>query len=80
MHPEEIGQSISIQLKNIAFLRFEQQEKYSNINSPFSRIYLVTEGEGQLVIGHETIKLEAGYIYLIPGFTTCNYLFNKIFS
>ena len=77
MYPVEIGQSISIQLKNIAFLRFDQPEQYSNINSPFSRIYLITEGEGQLTIGNEKIKLEAGFLYLIPSFTTCNYEFNE---
>ena len=77
MYPVEIGQSISIELKNIARLGFPQTEGWSNINSPFSRMYLVTEGEGQLAIGNETIKLEAGYLYLIPSFTTCNYQFNE---
>jgi len=77
MYMEEIGQSISVQLKNIAYLRFDQDAKYPNINSPFSRMYLITEGEGELAIGHETIKLEAGYLYLVPGFTTCTYHFNE---
>ena len=77
MYTEEIGQSIAVQLKNIARLLFDQTESWSNINSPFSRMYLITAGEGQLMIGNETIKLEAGYIYLIPGFTTCNYQFNE---
>ncbi len=80
MYPEEIGQSISVQLKNIAQLRFEQSESWSNINSPFSRMYLVTEGKGHLVIGNETISLEAGHLYLIPSFTTCNYLFKQELS
>ncbi len=80
MHIEEIGQSIAIELKNIAQLRFDQTENWSNINSPFSRMYLVTEGEGQLAIGHETIRLEAGHLYLIPSYSTCNYLFNKNLS
>jgi AraC-like DNA-binding protein len=43
-------------------------------------MYLVTEGEGQLAIGHETIRLEAGHLYLIPSYNTCNYLFNKELS
>jgi len=77
MYPVEIGQSISIELKNIARLGFPQTEIWSNINSPFSRMYLVTEGKGQLAIGNDTIKLEAGYLYLIPNFTTCNYQFNE---
>jgi len=77
MIPEEIGRSITVQLKNIAHLRFEQTESYSNINSSFSRMYYITEGDGQLVIGNEKIRLETGYLYLIPAFTTCNYQFNQ---
>lgn len=61
----------------MAYVRFDQPEHYLNINSPFTRLYLVSEGEGQLMIGNETIKLEAGYLYLIPSFTTCNYHFNE---
>lgn len=80
MYIEEIGQSITAELKNIALLRFDKTESWANINSPFSRMYLVTEGEGQLVIGNETIKLEGGYLYLIPSFTTCNYRFDKELS
>jgi hypothetical protein len=52
MYPEEIGQSITVQLKNIARLLFDQTEGWSNINSHFSRMYLVTPGEGQLMIGN----------------------------
>jgi AraC family transcriptional regulator len=76
MYLEEIGQSIKIELKNIAYQRFHKYEGYQNINSPFSRMYLVFEGEGQLVIGHEEIILEPGYLYLIPSFTSCTYHFN----
>ena len=77
MYLEEIGQSISVQLKNIAFLRFDKPAKYHNINSPFSRLYLVSEGEGLLTTGNEEIKLERGHMYLLPAFTTCTYTFNE---
>ncbi len=80
MYLDEIGQSISVQLKNVAYLRFDQPAKYPNINSPFSRMYLIKEGEGQLVIGKETIKLEPGFLYLIPSFTTCTYNFNELLA
>jgi len=77
MYNDEIGKSISVLLKNIAYLRFDQGSCYPSINSPFARMYFITEGEGQLSIGGETIKLEPGYLYLIPSFTTCTYQFNK---
>jgi AraC family transcriptional regulator len=80
MYLDEIGQSISVILKNIAFLRLEQPAQYRNINSPFARMYLITGGDGHLSIGNETIMLEPGNMYLVPSFTSCTYQFNKGFA
>ena len=68
---------IRFELKNIAYLRFLQQSEYTDIISPYSRMYLITEGNGHVVIGNLTIQLEAGYLYLIPSFVHCSYVFNK---
>lgn len=76
MYSEEIGQSLIFQLRNIAYKRFDSPSEYSNIISPFSRIYLITEGEGKLIIGKKKISLEAEYMYIIPAFTSCSYFFN----
>lgn len=76
MQAEEIGQSIKFHLKNVALSRFRQLAEYPNIISPFSRMYLITEGEGYLVYAGKKTKLEAGYIYLIPSYTLCTYVFN----
>jgi AraC-like DNA-binding protein len=40
-------------------------------------MYLITKGDGKLIMGNNTIKLEAGYLYLIPSFIHCTYLFNE---
>lgn len=77
MYTEEVGESIIFRLKNLAYLRFDHRREYINIVSPFSRIYLITEGHGSLTIGHDQIELEPGYIYLIPGFTMCSYIFEQ---
>ena len=77
MYLEEIGNSISFQLRNIAFLRFDRLSEYVNVISPFTRIYLITEGHGSITVGREKYLLEPGYIYLIPSFTPCTYLFEK---
>jgi len=77
MYTEDIGDSLIFRLKNLAFLRFEERSEYNNVVSPFSRIYLITEGHGILTIGHEHIVLEEGYIYLIPSFTMCTYVFEQ---
>lgn len=76
MQAEEIGQSIKFHLKNIAFLRFHQVSEYPDVISPFSRMYLITEGDGYLVYAGKKTMLEAGYIYLIPSYTSCTYVFN----
>ena len=77
MYTEDIGDSLIFRLKNLAYLRFDERSEYDNVVSPFSRIYLITEGHGFLTIGHEQILLEAGYIYLIPSFTMCTYIFEQ---
>ena len=77
MQIEGIGQSIKYHLKNIAYSRFSQQSEYPDIISPFSRIYLITEGYGHIIPGGEKIKLEAGYLYLIPSYMSCSYVFNE---
>jgi len=77
MYTEEIGDSLIFRLKNLAYLRFDERSEYDNVVSPFSRIYFITEGQGFLNIGNEQIILEAGYIYLIPSFTMCTYVFEQ---
>jgi len=40
-------------------------------------MYLVVEGNDYLIFGNEKIRLEAGFIYLIPSFIPCTYHFEK---
>ncbi|MBV5315412.1 MAG: helix-turn-helix transcriptional regulator [Prolixibacteraceae bacterium] len=77
MYSEIIGESFTFHLRNAAFLRFTGDSDYLDIISPFSRLYLVTEGIGYLIVGHDKIKLEAGNLYLIPSFTRCTYHFSE---
>jgi len=60
--------ALRFELKNIDCLRFLKREEYANIISPYSRLYLITQGRGQVVTGNQTIELEPGYLYLIPNF------------
>jgi len=65
------------ELKNIAYLRFSNDSEYNDIVSPYSRIYYVTKGKGHVLIGHQTIQLEAGNLYLIPSLEHCSYFFQQ---
>jgi AraC-like DNA-binding protein len=50
---------------------------YKNVISPYIRVYYIDEGEGYISTITEKIKLEAGYLYIIPSFTLCNLECNK---
>lgn len=75
MYSEQISKSLTFHLQNIALLSFDQDSNYEDIISPFTRIYLITEGNGSLIIGNHKILLEAGNLYMIPSFTACTYHF-----
>ena len=75
MYSEQISESLTFHLRNTALLSFDSDSDYQDIISPFTRIYLITEGNGSLIIGNHKIVLEAGYLYLIPSFTSCTYHF-----
>ena len=68
---------IKFDLKNVALSRFVADSAYPYIISPFSRIYLITEGKGWLLFNNEKIILEPGYPYLTPSFTPCSYFFEQ---
>ncbi len=80
MYSKEIGQSIIIHLNNTAYSKFDHLSKYVNIISPFSRIYFIEDGKGEIILSGEKTKLEGGYLYLIPSFTPCSYLFERNLS
>ncbi len=75
MYSEQISESLIFHLRNTALLSFESDSDYQDIISPFTRIYLINEGKGFLIIGNHKIPLEAGNLYLIPSFTSCTYHF-----
>jgi len=77
MHIEEFGKSITFQLKNIAFSRFSHDSTYDNIISPFTRMYLITEGNGYIVFDGIKTELSPDHIYLISSYTPCSYFFGK---
>jgi len=77
MYSEQISESLAFHLRNVALLSFNQDSDYEDIISPFTRIYLITQGSGSLIIGNQKMLLGAGYLYLIPSFTSCTYHFGK---
>ena len=44
-----------------------------NINSPFTRIYMVTDGTGELSYGDNKITMRPGHIYVVPAGLTFSF-------
>lgn len=62
----------SFSLLHVDHVLLNQKWNYTNVISPYYRIYYIDEGEGSVSSAKETIKLQAGYLYLVPSFTLCN--------
>ncbi|SFE08408.1 Helix-turn-helix domain-containing protein [Flavobacterium phragmitis] len=57
---------------HIDYVKLNQEWNYSNVISPYHRLYYIDEGMGSISDNSELIILEQGYLYLIPSFTVCN--------
>jgi AraC-like DNA-binding protein len=60
------------------YVKLNKKWNYTNVISPYYRIYYIDEGEGFIVSKQDKVKLEPGYFYLLPSFTLCN-LFCKVY-
>lgn len=67
-------------LLHVDHVRLNEKWNYTNVISPYYRIYYIDEGEGFVATKQEKIKLEQGYLYIIPSFTPCNLFCNDYLS
>lgn len=66
--------SHSFSLMNVDQVGLNSKWNYSNVISPYHRIYYIAEGDGEISNFEKVLKLESGYLYMIPSFTLCNLL------
>jgi AraC-like DNA-binding protein len=59
-------------LLHVNYVKLNERWQYANVISPYFRIYYIDEGEGFVLSEHENVKLEQGYLYIIPSFTLCH--------
>lgn len=52
---------------------------WKNVNSPFTRLYYVTEGTAQIQLSGGVQILKPNYLYFIPAFTVHSYICNSYF-
>lgn len=62
----------SFSLLHIDYVKLNSKWNYYNIVSPYYRLYYIDDGIGFISDSYNLLKLEAGYLYLIPSFTICN--------
>jgi AraC-like DNA-binding protein len=59
-------------LLHVDYVKLNERWNYANVISPYFRIYYIDEGEGIVHSAQEKVKLEQGYLYIIPSFTLCH--------
>ncbi|MDF2193498.1 AraC family transcriptional regulator [Paraflavitalea sp. CAU 1676] len=62
----------SFSLLHVDHVQLSKRWNYKSVISPYYRLYYIDEGEGLLSNAGDKLKLEAGYIYIIPSYTLCN--------
>lgn len=67
------GFKSTFSLLHADYVKLNKSWNYKDVMSPFCRIYLIDGGEGSLGDTDQRLKLEAGYLYLIPSFTRCDH-------
>ncbi len=65
--------TLRLTLLNMEYCKVGTYWNYKNVVSPFSRLYLITEGKCRVYHHGQKFELEAGVLHLIPGFTSCSY-------
>ncbi len=66
-------QSLRLRLLNVGYEELDHNWNFDNVISPFSRLYLITEGEAHVYYRSLKVRLKPGYLYLIPSFTHSSY-------
>ncbi|WP_343746299.1 AraC family transcriptional regulator [Chitinophaga sp.] len=59
-------------LLNVDYVKLDARWNYRNVISPYFRIYYIDAGTGEIWDASAQVRLEAGFLYIIPSFTLCN--------
>ncbi|GAB1857547.1 hypothetical protein MHTCC0001_23830 [Flavobacteriaceae bacterium MHTCC 0001] len=64
---------VKLSLLHAGYAKLNNDWNYSDVISPFVRLFLVTEGSASANFINQTLDLKAGYMYLIPSYVYNNY-------
>lgn len=71
---------MNLMILNVGHAEHEGDWNWKDVNSPFARIYLVTEGSAQLEISSVRYDLLPGHMYMIPSNCTHNDICSSHFA
>ena len=66
-------ESLNLMALNLGFARHHADWNWQNVSSPFTRIFLVTEGRAWLHLPQKKVELRPGYAYIVPAHTQHSY-------
>ena len=69
----ELISTLKINILNTGFRDHDSEWRYEGVISPFSRIYLVTDGEAHIRHHNRDYHLFPGTLHLVPCFTLADY-------
>ncbi len=64
---------LNFQILNVGFASHNGNWNWHEVMSPFTRIYLVTEGEAKIFMQGMTVALKPGFLYIVPAHTMHSY-------
>lgn len=73
-------ESMNLLMLNVGKAVHNGDWNWKYVNSPFTRIYYVTEGEARLHLPNQVVELRPGYLYIVPAYTLHSYECHGPFS
>ena len=65
---------------NVGLATHNKDWNWEDVSSPFTRLYLVTEGHARLKINSRLVDLTPGHLYLIPSFVRHSDICDSLFA
>lgn len=73
-------ESLNFQMLNAGLSKHNGDWNWQNVSSPFSRIYLCTEGQAWLHTAKQTVELRPHHLYLVPAYVLHSYECHGLFT
>lgn len=73
-------ESLNLIMLNVGFARHHADWNWQDVSSPFTRLFLVTEGEAKLHLPDFVVTLHPGNAYMVPAYVPHSYECHGDFS